>query len=118
MEAFKKKYGIDKHDGTQKSEIKILKKIILQTKINLEMETCFTLSYYGEIKPGKIEKLNNTDPIRVYEAEIADDESITEYYYLDLDALNDADENESDENEMLILVLEEIDPREAPSICE
>ena len=53
----------------------------------------------------------------IYEVEIADDESRTEYYYLDINALNEVDPEEDDETTFVLFLLGEISDREVRKLC-
>lgn len=114
MEKLRQKYKIPEL-GSLSDEAFSVRKLISYTKENLDLELCFTMEKYGSIPVGKVVSLKNKSPINVYEVEIADDESIAEYYYLDLEALEEFEGSESD---FVIMALGELDPREAPILCE
>ena len=107
------KYGI----GTVK-ETESLRRLLLQVKKFEEDETLFTITKYGIIPKEKAKDRYKCDhEINVYDVELADDISGTEYYFLDIESLSDFDENKSDENTFCILLLGEITYKEAPSLC-
>ena len=107
------KYGIN-----SESEINCLKKLILEMKKIEKDETLFTISYYSKIPPNRAKRvLKYNREINIYEVEIADDESTTEYYFLDLNSLEDMDDD-IDENNFRLFLLGEISPLEIKKLCK
>lgn len=115
-ELYKTKYEIG--IGKAIKEIDCLTKLILEMKKVEKDEILFTISYYSSIPPNRAKKiLKYNDKINIYEVEIADDDSTTEYYFLDINALEDLDDD-VDENTFRLFLLGEISPLEVKRLCQ
>lgn len=120
------KYGLNsyfspnlaKQDEVLNREIDCLKKLILEMKKIEDDEIMFTISYCSSIPPNRAKRiLKYNSKVNIYEVEIADDDSITEYYFLDINAFEDL-ADDVDENTFRLFLLGEISPLEVRKLCK